>query len=369
MYAAIGLQPVRIGEFIAYWANRLSPFQVLLLTLVAFSGLTAVILLTHIMVLMLIRNRRQQWVDTLQARFEDEVAIWLAGDQSTEDLLSLFRAELKKDVRAREVILSVILATSKLFLREGQLALRELLTNLNLDLFCYKLLRNGHWYRQAYVTRIISQLQMVAALPLLKRKLTTRNTTLRLELITAMVALGDQSWVQDVQHTSIRLSDWEQILLLERFRRLESDQLPPFDSWLDSEHSDWVLFGVRLCRHYNRFDKVQQMGALLDHDDERVQLAVLDAFDYLGSFETIPFLVNYVHRSSGNRLMLALKVLGNQADSELTEVIMPYTSHADPGVRLSALSALKATGLSKNELRQLTGDPRYIDHLFDPKLA
>lgn len=369
MYAFLFVLPVYISDLIDDWTNALSPFQLVLLTLVFVSGLTAVTLVTHIIVLMLIRNNRQLWIDKLQARFEDEVAIWLAGDQSTEYLLTSFREELQKDSRAKGVILSVILATSKLFLREGQSALRELLISLNLHLACYKLLKSRHWYRQAYAIRIISQLQLVGALPLLKRKLKTRNTTLRLELITAMVALGDQSWLQDVQYTNIRLSDWEQILLLERFRQLDSDQLPPFDRWLVSSHADWVLFGVRLCRHYNRFDKVLNMAWLLEHEDERVQLAVLDAFDYLGSFETIPFLISYVQRATGNRLMAALQVLGNQGDPDLIKILMPYTSHADPAVQLSALSALKALGLSKNELGQLTDNPRYIDHLYDPKLA
>ncbi|QJW91207.1 HEAT repeat domain-containing protein [Spirosoma taeanense] len=365
----LALQPPGLVALYEYWTDELSPFQLFFLTLVAVSTLTAVCLVTYIFVLMLIRNRRQRWADALQARIEDEIAIWLAGDYSTWELVITFREELKKDPRAGEVILSVIFATSKLFRREGQSALRELLTSLNLHRICYKLLRSRHWYQQAYATRIISQLQMVLALPVLRRKLKTQSTTLRLELITAMVALGDQTWLQDVEQTNTQLSDWEQILLLERFRRLDTDQLPPFDLWLSSKHPDWILFGIRLCRHYNRFDKILDMGTLLAHADRRVQMAVLDAFDYLGSPETIPVLMDYIQQATGEQLRCALKVLGNQGDPDVIDLLVAYTEHDDPAVRLSALSALKATGLSRSELQQLTPDTRYIDHLFDPKLS
>ncbi len=357
-----------IAELENTWLDSLSPFQLLLLTLVVISTLTAVFLVAYVILLMLIRNRRKRWADALQARIEDGIAVWLAGDYSIRELISTFQGEIKKDPRARKTILNVIFATSKLFRQEGQAALRQLLTDLNLHQLCYKLLKNWHWYQQAYATQIIGQLQLEQALPLLKRKLKTKNSTLRLELITAMVALGDQSWLQEIDYTSAHLSDWEQIVLLERFRRLSTDQLPPFEIWLTSAHTDWVLFGVRLCRHFNRFDQVPELGNLLQHPDKKVQMAVLDAFAYFGSPEAIPFLIRYLHQATGHQLRTTLRVLGNQGDPDLVTLLIPYSTHTDPTVQLSALSALKETGLTKIKLSQLSSDPRYIDHLFDPKL-
>ncbi len=72
-----------------------------------------------------------------------------------------------------------------------------------------------------------------------------------------------QSWLEDINDTNASISDWEQILLLERFRRLNTGQLPPFETWLTSTRSDWVLFGIRLCRYFNRFDQVLELGNLL----------------------------------------------------------------------------------------------------------
>lgn len=369
MCVSIAIQSDWIAEVENYWSDSLSPFHLFLVSLVVIPGLIALALVTHILGLMLIRNRRQRWENALQARVEDEMSIWLAGDYSTEELTISLGEELKKDRRSKRVILDVIYATSKLFRGEGQSALRELLNTLDLDHTCYKLLKSGQWEQQAYATRIISQLQMAPALPLLKRRLRTKNRTLRLELIIAMVSLGDQVWLRDVENTTPRLSDWEQILLLERFRNMDTSQLPSFDGWLNSAHADWVLFGIRLCQYYNRFDKLTEMGMLFTHDDHRVQLAVLDAFNYLGSPENVPFLTDYIHRAKGDRLVCALKVLGSQGDPDVLDLLIAYTKHPDPAVQLGALSALKEVGLSKDELGQLTTESRYIDHLFDPKRA
>lgn len=369
MCLSLFILPDWIAEVENYWPELLSPFHLFLVSLVAISGLIALTLVTHTLWLMLIRSRRQRWEDALRGRVEDEISIWLAGDYSTEELTISLREELKKNHRSERVILDVIYATSKLFRGEGQSALRELLTSLDLYNTCYKLLKSGHWEQQAYATRIISQLQIAPALPLLKRKLTTKNKTLRLELIIAMVSLGDQVWLRDVEDTHPRLSEWEQILLLERFRQMDASHLPSFDGWLSSTHADWVLFGVRLCQHYNRFDKVFKMGMLLMHDDHRVQIAVLDAFSYLSSPENVPFLTNYIYQTEGDRLVCALKVLGSQGDPDVLDLLISYTQHLDPAVQLGALSALKEVGLSKDELWQLTTESRYIDHLFDPRLA
>ncbi len=349
------------------WLDSLSPFQLLLLTLVVISALTAVFLVVSVFVLMLIRNRRKQWTDTLKARIEDGIAIWLAGDNSIQELIITFQEEIKKDPRARKIILNVIFATSKLFRQEGQSALRQLLTGLNLHQLCYKLLKSRHWCQQAYAIQIIGQLQMEHALPLLKHKLKTKNSTLRLELITAMVALGDQSWLQEIDYTSAHLSEWEQIVLLERFRRLNIDQLPPFETWLTSIHTGWVLFGIRLCRHFNRFDQIPELGNLLQHPNKKVQTAVLDAFDYLGSPEIVPFLIRYLPQATGDRLCTTLRVLGNQGDPDLVRLLVPCIEHPDLSIQVSALSALKEMGLTKIELQQLSSNPHYIDHMFDPK--
>lgn len=365
------MMPISLTEWIVKlentWLDSLSPFQLLLLTLVVISTLTAVFLVASVFVLMLIRNRRKRWADALQGRIEDGIAIWLAGDSSIQELTVAFEEEIKKDPRARNIILNVIFATSKLFRQEGQSALRQLLTGLDLHQLCYKLLKNRHWYQQAYAIKIIGQLQMEHALPLLKRKLKTKNSTLRLELITAMVALGDQSWLQEIDYTSAHLSEWEQIVLLERFRRLNVDQLPPFETWLTSTHAGWVMFGIRLCRHFNRFDQVLELGNLLNHPDKKVQMAVLDAFDYLGSPEIVPFLIGYIPQATGDRLRTTLRVLGNQGDPDLVRLLIPYTEHPDLSVQVSALSALKEMGLTKSELRQLSSSPHYIDAMFDPK--
>ena len=107
------------------------------------------------------------------------------------------------------------------------------------------------------------------------------------------------------------------------------------------------------------------MAALFKHEEVKVQLAVLDAFDYLGSAEIIPFLIKYIHQATGFQLQSALNVLGNQGDPHFIYVFIPFTQHKDPSIQRSALSALKMAGLSRVDLHGLSADFRYINHLFD----
>lgn len=302
----------------------------------------------------------------MRGEMEEYVARCVSGDPTSPDLPARLTHRLAGDDRARTIMIDVILSASKLLRRDERLALRDLLIRLQLHQCCYQNLQYGTWSQQAYAARVLSQLQVIEALPLLHQKLVTRNVTLRLELITALVSLGDHAWQWALPQKNVGLSDWEQLQLLERFRRLEPDQIPDFGDWLLADHPDWVRFGIRLCSHYNRFDKIADLGLLLAHPDGRIQQAVLDAFDYLGLPEALPYLITYLERVTGQRLTRTLQVLGNHKDPTLVVTVMPFVRHADGLVRLGALEALKTLGLNRNTLRQFSSDPRYIDHLFDP---
>lgn len=97
-------------------------------------------------------------------------------------------------------------------------------------------------------------------------------------------------------------------------------------------------------------------------------MAVLDAFDYFGSPEAIPYLIRYMYQVAGHQLGTVLRVLGNQGAPDLIPLVASYTNHPDRTVQFSALRALKVMGLPKIDLRELSSDPRYFNHLFDPKL-
>lgn len=326
--------------------------------LLVFSGLyvfMTTLLLGYIWVVMLRRNRRTEWMAGVRSEAEDDMAVWMAGDFSTWELGNRFQAVLQRDHRARPVLADVIYATSKLLRDESQPQLRDLFRRLLLDRFIKAKVQSRKWYEQAYAVRVICQLRINEFRSLIRPRMRTRRGVLRVEAITALVAMGDHSGLRKVEQTSDYLSDWEQLLLLERFKTLDADELPPYEDWLASSRPDWVLFGIRLCRHYNRFDKIAGMGPLLRNDDVRVQVAVLGAFEFLGDPDLVPVLLDYRPYATGNCLVRTLKLLASlMPPAEATPILLDYADHADPLVRLKALECLRELGLPAAELQLLT---------------
>lgn len=337
------------------WTDGQDHLHAFLLVFSALYVLGTALLLGHIWLVMLRRNQRTRWLAAARSRAEDDVAVWMAGDFSTWELGNRFQALLQQDNRARPVLADVIYATSKLLRDESQPQLRDLFRRLLLDRFIKTKVQSRRWYEQAYAVRVICQLRINEFRSLIRPRMRTHRGVLRVEAITALVAMGDHSGLRRVEEMSDYLSDWEQLLLLERFKALDADELPPYEDWLASSRPDWVLFGIRLCRHYNRLDKIAEMGPLLRNDDVRVQVAVLGAFELLGDPDLVPVLLDYRHRATGNCLVRTLKLMADlMPHSEAKRILRGYADHADPVVRLTALECLRELGLPADEVQLLT---------------
>lgn len=337
------------------WTDGQDHLHAFLLVMSVFYVLGTGFLLGYIWLVMLRRNRRHEWLAQVRSRAEDDVATWMASDLTTWELGNRFQAVLKEDKRVRPVLADVIYATSKLLRDESQPQLRDLFRRLLLDRFIKTRLQSRKWYEQAYAVRVICQLRINEFRSLIRPRMRNRRGVLRVEAITALVAMGDHSGLRQVEEATDYLSDWEQLLLLERFKSLDANELPPYEDWLESSRPDWVLFGIRLCRHYNRLDKIADMGPLLKSDDSRVQVAVLGAFEFLGDPDQVPVLLDYLPYATGNCLVRTLKLLTDLLPgTEARPILLEYADHADPLVRLTALEGLRELGLPATELHHLT---------------
>lgn len=337
------------------WTDGQDHLYAFLLVMAVLYVLGTVLLLGYIWLLMLRRNRRSAWSAALRARLEDDIATWMAGDLSTWELSNRLHVEVRTDERARPILADVIYATSKLLREESQSQLRDLFRQMSLDQIVLQKLKSIKWHEQAYGCRVAGQLQLKEFLSLIRARTRSWRGVLRVEAITALVAMGDQSGLEKIAEDNHHLPDWEQVLLLERFKILNSHELPPYENWLNSSRPDWVLFGIRLCRHYNRFDKIADLGPLLRSGDSRVQTAVLGTFEAQGDPELVPVLLDYLPYATGGCLIRTLNLLADlMLRSEAMPVLLDYADHADPLVRLTALEALRRLGLPAPELHLLT---------------
>ncbi|WP_266364062.1 HEAT repeat domain-containing protein [Tellurirhabdus rosea] len=350
------------------WSDGPARLQALLLLLIGSFLLGGAGLLVNVLVLMRRREREQRREAKLRELAEDAIAAWMSGDMDDEALSRHFHRFVVQSRLNRRVVTDILYSTSKLLRGESQEPLQLLFRSLGLDRYCLKTLRQGVWHRQAYAARVLSQMQIHESIPVIWSKLNTQEMMLRIELISALAAFGDFSGLQRVEHSGQRLSDWEQLLLLERFRALELTELPPFENWLRSSEADWVLFGVRLCRYFNRLDKIVELGDLLGNPDERVQGAILDAFEYLGSPEVVEPLLAYVESAVGECLLRTLRLLGRLSDEEVVPLLMAYAVHADDAVRHTALHALRENFMAEEELLRLTG-ATHADNALTPSVS
>lgn len=348
------------------WADGTARLQLSLGVLTALFSLTATGLMIHIWLLMIVRNRRQQQRLLIAQRIEDELAAWLSADSTNSQLTGRLEQEMSRNPLARPIVVDTLYATGKLLTFEAQSGLREVFRGLQLDQWCLQKLRSGNWHEQAYIVRVLSRFQVHEALPHFRRLMGTRNATLRIEIITALVLFNDFSSVYAVEEANERLSDWDQLLLLERFRALDPEQIPDFSVWLEASRPDWVLFGVRLCRYFNRYDQMESLTDRLNHPDGRVQRAVLEALLFLGAPVDTPRLLDFIRTAQGECLTLSLRLMGFSGDDEAVAALKEYALSAEPEVRLAALQALKESGYNRQKLTEITDDPRYVEHLYDP---
>ena len=324
--------------------------------------------------------------------YEDDVSL---QEKYNYVQLKLEIRELLKDDFNRKVLVNILLDLQKDIAGDARNRLFKLYKDLGLHLDAFEKLKSLKWEVISQGILELTQLQVEESYGFIKKFINHRRGVIRKQAQIATVSLKHEGIVYFLDTCKYRISEWQQLKLLDVIRNLEDFQPPRFKAWLTAKNIDVVLFSLRLIKYYKQNDANTSLIELVKHTNDQikveaincikefvvfealdtlkavfwncsphVKLTLLDAVASLGKDEEVPFL--QIVESKESNFMVKSKALSS------INVISPGTIMPTIGIESVPAynhkqEALEIDSLAKEEIKEAKVADVSASQLEDPE--
>ena len=254
----------------------------------------------------------------------------------------LIRELLKNDFD-RRVLISILLDLRKDVSGETQKQLIHLYKNLGLHEDAYKKLKSWRWEIVAKGIMELTQMQVIESYQLIVGFINNKRSVIRKQAEIATVTLKNEGISYFMDTTKYRISEWQQLVLLEVVRNNKDFEPPRFKAWLTSKNKHVVLLALRLIKHFNQNDARASLIELLKHRNNQIKEEAINCLREFHVVEALDTLKLVFWRCSTDIKILilgAIADLGDTGDIEFLKQIEHKRLHFL--VKSKALNAINS---------------------------
>ena len=91
------------------------------------------------------------------------------------------------------------------------------------------------------------------------------NRVLRSEAQYAVVSINGAEGLKFVPKLKSPISEWEQLVLLEKLVKFKLEEIPNVKSWMSSKNDSVVIFATKIIHQFRLFDHQQELLSILHH--------------------------------------------------------------------------------------------------------
>ncbi len=249
--------------------------------------------------------------------------------------------ELLKDKYNRKVLTDVLLDLRKDVSGQTQINLFELYQNLELHKDAYIKLKSWKWQIVTSGILELTKMQVSESYSFLIKFINDKRPTIRKHAEIAVVTLDDRGISYFLDTTKYRISEWQQLKLLDVLRNKENFEIPKFKLWLTSKNKHVVLFALRLIKYYNQNDATKSLIPLIKHKSNQIKQEAINCIEEFYVEEAIDTLKLVFWKSSEDvkmSILSAIATIGTENDLDfLVEIEQRVRSFA---VRSKAISTI-----------------------------
>lgn len=251
--------------------------------------------------------------------------------------------ELLNNELNRKVLIDILMDLRKDLSGSTLDKLFELYQSLGLHHDSYKKLESWRWQTISKGIFELTQMHVEESFGFVTKFINNKNSTIRKQAEIATITLKHEGINYFLDTTTYRISEWQQLKILEVLKNKSDFQPPSFKYWLISKNKDVVLFAVRLMKHYNQTDGNQALIELLKHKNDEIKTAAINCIKEFNVVEAMEILKLVFWNSSVDikiNILDAISTLGNTSDLEFLKSIGVKDSNFN--VKSKALATINA---------------------------
>ncbi len=249
--------------------------------------------------------------------------------------------DLIKDEFNRKVLSGILLDLQKDVSGITKKKVFRLYQELGLQEDAYAKLKSWRWEIVSQGILELTQMQVTEAYGFITKFINDKRGVIRKQAEIATVTLKHEGISYFLDSTTCKISEWQQLKLLDVIRNLEGFQPPKFKAWLTSGNSYVVLFALRLIKYYNQNDAYSSIIELVKHSNNQIKaeaIGCIREFNILEARDTLK-LVFYKCNTDNKLLILdTLAIFGQREDISFLQMI--ENKEANFSVKSKALSAI-----------------------------
>ncbi|MCW5515195.1 hypothetical protein [Muriicola sp. Z0-33] len=270
--------------------------------------------------------------------YEDDVSL---QEKYNHVQLKLDIRELLKDNFNRKVLVEILLDLQKDISGDARFRLFSLYKDLGLHLDAFQKLKSWRWEIISQAILELTQLQVEESYGFIKKFINHRKGVIRKQAQMATVSLKHEGIVYFLDTCKYRISEWQQLKLLNEIRNLEDFQPPRFKAWLTAKNKDVVLFSLRLIKYYKQNDANSSLIQLVKHNNDQIKIEAINCIKEFVVFEALDTLKTVFWKCSPSvKLVLLDTVASLGEDNEIPFLKMVENKENNFMVKSKALSAI-----------------------------
>ncbi|MFT6935644.1 MAG: hypothetical protein ACJAUQ_002041, partial [Maribacter sp.] len=225
----------------------------------------------------------------------------------------------------------------------------RLYQDLELHKDAYKKLNSWRWELVSKGIYELTQMEVKDSYSLITKFINDKRATIRKQAEIATVSLKEEGIHYFMNHTRYKISEWQQLTLLDVVRNKTDYEPPPFRLWLTSKNNHVVLFALRLIKYYNQNDASASLIQLLRHKDNHIKKEVIFCIRDFNVKDAVPVLKIIFWKCTTDvkiYILEALSQLGTDDDiSFLEDLVTKELAFTVKGKAIGALNTIRPEGV------------------------
>ena len=249
--------------------------------------------------------------------------------------------ELLKDKFNRRVLVEILLDLRRDISGDARQRLFALYKDLGLHLDAFEKLKSWKWEVISKAISELTQLQVEESYGFIKKFINHRRGVIRKQAQRATVSLRHEGIIYFLDTCKYRISEWQQLKLLDEIRNLEDFQPPRFKAWLTAKNKDVVLFSLRLIKYYKQNDAKDSLIQLVKHENEQIKIEAINCIKDFVVFDAVDTLKSVFWKCSPNVKLVLLDAIASLGEAkEIPFLRMVENKESNFMVSSKALSAI-----------------------------
>lgn len=258
--------------------------------------------------------------------------IFLEEDLSTSDYQIPITTRVQKLLvkeRFRHVLVKVIIYATKNISGYAENNLKKLYEQLNLQHDAIANMSDKRWYIKASAIQELGVMNQIEYLSKIYRYTNNNKELVRMEAQLTVIKMLGFEGLRFLDVISYKLTEWNQIKLLNELSGLSDNNFTGIEKWLNSTNVSVVAFALKLARNYHRFELYNEIVSCLDHEDNDVRFEAIRTLEKIYTVDTSKILLQKFTKENFKNQLAIVKVLKSIAYSDDIPFIIELIDRRD----------------------------------------